>query len=182
MGNKEEKNMFRKFAMPGIIALVAVLLLASCSDKKDLTGIDLSSAQVTIPVSQIEIKGATDGIPAPEVDPATLSKGYRYKKPGEYDSDNPNKWQVSTYFFSPSFITLVQGDNVTLKIFVVNGDRHVDWLEAPDGSVVHEKEVTNRGREYTINFVAEQAGYYILHCDEHEPTMRITMLVLPRKG
>lgn len=174
--------MFRKFVILGIIALAAVLFFASCSDKKDLTGIDLSPAQVTIPISQIEIKGATDGIPAPEVDPTTLSKGYRYKKPGEYDPANPNKWQVSTYLFSPSFITLVQGDNVTLKIFVVNGDRHVDWIEAPDGSEVQEKEVTNRGREYSISFVASQAGYYILHCDEHEPTMRVTMLVLPRKG
>ncbi len=174
--------MFRKIVSVGVLAVVAVLLLASCGGKSNTAGIDLQPAQVTIPISQVEVKGATDGIPAPDVNPATLSKGYRYKPPGEYDPDNPNKWQVSTYFFTPSFITVVQGDNVTLRIIVINGDRHVDWIEAPDGSEVTEKEVTNRGREYTINFTADQAGYYVVHCDEHEPTMRITLLALPRKA
>ena len=79
-------------------------------------------------------------------------------------------------------MTIIQGDHITLKIIVINGDRHVDWIEAPDGSEVTEKEVANRGREYTISFTAEQAGYYIVHCDEHEPTMRITLLSLPRKA
>ena len=178
----EEKSMIRKIVAMSVFTVLGVLLLVSCSEKSDKTGIDLSPSQVMIPISQVEVKGATDGIPAPDVDPATLSKGYRYKPPGEYDPDNPDKWQVSSYFFVPSFVTVVQGDNVTLRIFVVNGDRHVDWIEAPDGSEVTEKEVANRGREYTINFVAEQAGYYIIHCDEHEPTMRITLLALPRKG
>jgi len=129
-----------------------------------------------------EVKGATDGIAPPDVNPETLSKGYRYKPPGEYDPSNPDKWQVSAYFFEPSFVTVVQGDNITLRIFVINGDRHVDWIEAPDGSEATHEEVANRGREYIINFVAEQAGYYILHCDEHEPTMRMTLLSLPSNG
>lgn len=172
--------MHKKLQFVGVVAVAGIILLAGLAVIKVTYGVD-SPAQVLIPVNQIEVKGATDGIPAPDVDPTTLSKGYRYKAPGEYDANNPDKWQVSSYFFVPSFITVLQGDNLTLQIFVINGDRHVDWIEAPDGSEVYKKEVTNRGREYSINFVAEQTGYYILHCDEHAPTMRMTILVLPRK-
>lgn len=161
---------------------LAVFFIASCGGNDDSAGIDLPPSQVMIPVTQVEVKGATDGIAPPDVDPATLSKGYRYKAPGEYDPANPNKWQVSAYFFTPSYVTVVQGDNITLRIFVVNGDRHVDWIEGPDGREVVHQEVANRGREYTLSFVAEQAGYYIVHCDEHEPTMRMTLLALPRKA
>ncbi len=169
---------------PLLLLLVAltVLLLAACGSGSESAGVGLTPSQVMIPVVQVEVKGATDGIAPPDVNPETLSKGYRYKPPGEYDPDNPDKWQVSSYFFAPSFVTVVQGDNITLRIFVINGDRHVDWIEAPDGSRATSEEVANRGREYTISFVAEQAGYYILQCDEHEPTMRMTLLSLPSGG
>jgi len=86
--------------------------------------------------------------------------------------------QVSTYLFSPSALTAVQGDKVTLRFFVVNGDTHVTWLEAPDGSRVDEVTM-NRGREYTLNFTADQAGYYTMHCDNHAPTMSAQILALP---
>jgi len=171
-----------KRTLLSLFVVLTTLMLAACGSGNQQTGVGLSPSQVMIPVVQVEVKGATDGIAPPDVNPETLSKGYRYKPPGEYDPSNPDKWQVSAYFFEPSFVTVVQGDSITLRIFVINGDRHVDWIEAPDGSEATHEEVANRGREYMISFVAEQAGYYILHCDEHEPTMRMTLLSLPSNG
>ena len=87
--------MFQKSLLAGVLVAAGVMLLASCGgNSDDSAGIDLQPAQIVIPVSQIEVKGATDGIPAPDINPETLSKGYRYKPPGEYDPENPNKWQV----------------------------------------------------------------------------------------
>ena len=162
---------YKKMALLPIL-LLAILLTSACSSQST------PSSEVTFDLSIIEIKGSTDGIEPPEVDPASLSAGYRYTPPGEFDESNPEKWQVSTYLFSPSALTVNQGDVVTLRIFVVNGDVHVTHLDAPDGSQV-ETETFNRGREYTITFVADQVGYYTLQCDNHGPTMQAKVLVLP---
>jgi len=163
--------MSKKVFVSAVFILIA-MLATSCA------GESLAPSDVTIDVSIIEIKGATDGISAPDVDPESLSSGYRFKPPGEYDESNPDKWQVSTYLFSPSAFTVVKGDSVTLRTIVINGDEHTVWLESPDGSLGKEI-VMNRGREYTIEFTADQAGYYTLHCDEHKPTMSVQILALP---
>ena len=166
--------MKKKFLVAmGMIVLVSLALFA-CGGG----GTGLEGSEVVIDVSIIEIKGATDGIAPPDVDPVSLSAGYRFTGPGEYDESNPDKWQVSTYLFSPSALTVVQGDSVTLRTFVVNGDEHEVWLEAPDGTKLGE-ELMNRGREYNFSFTADQAGYYTLHCENHEPTMSAQILVLP---
>jgi plastocyanin len=164
--------MSRKMFAPILLVIFIVLLVSACGSNA------LAPSEVTFDISVIEIKGATDGIEPPSEDPAGLSAGYRFKPPGEYDAENPDKWQVSTYLFSPSALTAVQGDSVTLRLFVINGDTHVTWLEAPDGSRVDEFTM-NRGREYYVSFTADQAGYYTLHCDNHGPTMQAKILVLP---
>ncbi|MFQ5613106.1 MAG: plastocyanin/azurin family copper-binding protein [Anaerolineae bacterium] len=169
--------MSKKYLIPGILLVLAGLLLAAqCGTGGSAS---LAPSEVTFDVSVIEIKGATDGIAAPDVNPRDLSDGYRFKPPGEYDPDNPAKWQVSTYMFSPAALTVSQGDKVTLRTFIVNGDEHTVWLEAPDGSTAVGEMNMNRGREYNFTFTASQAGYYTLHCDEHDPTMSATILVLP---
>ena len=168
--------MKRRLIIPGAMLILTSVVLAACSSDGN---VGLDEAAVTFDISVIEIKGATDGIDAPSVDPTGLSDGYRYKPPGEYDADNPAKWQVSTYMFSPGALTVAQGDSVTLRTFVINGDEHTVWLEAPDGSEAKSEVVMNRGREYEVKFTADQAGYYILHCDEHDPTMSATILALP---
>ena len=155
-----------------ILPVFLVLFVTACG------GTSIEPSEVTIDISIIEIKGATDGISAPSVDPESLSSGYRFKPPGEYDESNLDKWQVSTYLFSPSAFTVIQGDSVNLRTFVINGDEHTVWLEFPDGSK-GATTVMNRGREYTFSFTADQAGYYTLHCDEHEPTMSVQILALP---
>lgn len=163
--------MSKKVIVIAVFIFVA-MLAAGCA------GDSLAPSQVTFDISIIEIKGATDGIDPPTDNPQSLSAGYRFKPPGEYDDSNPDKWQVSTYLFSPSALTVIQGDTVTLRMFVINGDTHVTWLEAPDGTRVDEITM-NRGREYSLTFTADQAGYYTLHCDNHAPTMSAQILALP---
>lgn len=148
------------------VAGAFVFLLSSCGGG----GIDPSA--VTFDVQLIEIKGATDGIDAPEVDPATLSAGYRFTPPGDYDADNPAKWQVSTYMFAPGAMTVAQGDVVTLRMFGINGDDHTIWVEAPDGTLAVPEFTINRGREASVSFNADQAGHYKLLCGNHAPTMQ----------
>ena len=171
--------MLRK-SLPIVVLLIAGIALAACA--ADQTS-GLKGEPVVFDVNVIEIKGATDGIEAPGVDPASLSSGYKFKPPGEYDADNQNKWQVSSYMFSPSELVVAQGSDVTLRTFVLNGDEHVTWLVAPDGSKVPGTDITlNRGRQYEIEFTADQAGYYTWECANHHPTMSAKILVLSASG
>lgn len=171
--------MSKKYLGFGLLLIVASLLVMGCSSA---SAANLEPSEVTFDLSVIEIKGSTDGIAAPEVDPTTLSLGYRFAGPGDFDAGNPDKWQVSTYMFSPAAMTVAQGDKVTLRSFVINGDEHTVWVEAPDGTRVVNNEVMNRGREYQISFTAEQAGYYTLHCNEHSPTMSAQILAIPNQA
>lgn len=136
----------------------------------------------TIFVTGMEVKGATtaDKLAPPAVNPKELSKGYGFKAAGEADKTAPQKWEVSSYVFSPSFVTVRQGDTVKLTAFIVNGDEHEVWVTAPDGRKVVPNTKWNRGREYTAQFVAEKTGIYHLICGEHAPSMITTFLVLPR--
>ena len=168
----------RNYAVLLILLLVTAVLVVGPGS---VAAQGLKPGKVTFYISEIEVKGATDGIPAPKTDPTTLSKGYRYKPPGKYDPKNPKKWQVSTYMFNPAAMTVYQGDKVTLRMFVVNGDKHINWVEAPDGSVASKEEISNRGREYIVTFTAKQAGYYVLRCDHHDPTMRSVILSIASK-
>jgi plastocyanin len=157
---------------------LAGLVMTACG--ADSGAVGLEPKEVVFDVNIIEIKGATDGIEAPSVDPATLSTGYKFKPPGEYDAENEAKWQVSSYMYSPAAFVVAQGDAVTLRTFVLNGDNHATWLEAPDGSRIAGTDVTmNRGRQYEVSFTADQPGYYTWKCADHSPTMSAQILVLP---
>jgi len=156
-----------------IIVLVAfaALAVAACSSANAADPSD-----VTFDVELVEIKGATDGIPPPDVDPTSLSQGYGYKAPGEYDAENPEKFQVATYMFAPGAMGVVTGDNVTLRMFGVNGDEHQIFVQAPDGSTVVDPFTINRGRELSVSFEADQSGHYKLICTTHGPTMTADIL------
>jgi plastocyanin len=131
----------------------------------------------------MEVKGSTtaDKLAPPPVNPKDLSKGYGFKAPGEADKQNPQKWEVASYIFAPSFVAVRQGDTVKLTAFLVNGDEHEVWITGPDGREVVSKRTWNRGREYEVSFVADKLGTYQLTCSSHAPTMSATFLVLPRK-
>ena len=158
----------RTMRLKNLITMLAIsaLVVAACSSDSGA-----EPGDVLFDVELIEVKGATDGIPAPDVDPTSLSRGYGYKAPGDYDPDNPDKFQVATYMFAPGAMTVAKGDAVTLRMFGVNGDEHVMFVQAPDGSTVVEAFTVNRGREDTVSFTADQTGHYKLICSNHSPTM-----------
>ena len=133
-------------------------------------------------MSAMEVKGATltDKLSPPSVNPAELSKGYGFKAPGQVNPGAPQQWQVASYMLVPGYVTVRQGDTVSLTVFVVNGDEHETRLFAPDGQVVMPQAAWNRGRQYEVSFVAEQVGTYQLVCSNHAPSMLANFLVLPR--
>lgn len=140
------------------------------------------ASKVWFAVTGVEWKGSTvtKDLAVPPVNPKTLSDGYRYKAPGEADKNDATKWEVSTYVWQPGAMTVLQGDEVSLRIFIVNGDKHTTWIEGPDGMEVVKEQEQNRGREYLMTFTAAQVGHYTLHCNEHDPTMHAVLTVLPR--
>lgn len=161
-----------------MVALLAIVLISGGS---------LGQAQPptthTIFITAMELKGSTtaDKLVPPPANPKDLSKGYGFKAPGEADKQNPQKWEVASYVFTPGFVTVRQDDTVKLTVFVVNGDEHEAQITGPDGRDVVAKTTWNRGREYEVSFVAEKLGSYHLTCSTHAPTMSATFLVLPRK-
>jgi plastocyanin len=140
------------------------------------------ASKVMFTVTGVEWKGSTtvDSLAAPSADPGTLSNGYRFKKPGDFDKSDPKKWEVSSYVWSPGAMTVLQGDEVTLRVFILNGDKHDSWIAGPDGKEAVSVQTLNRGREYTLRFTASQVGHYMLHCSSHAPTMDAVITVLPR--
>lgn len=153
-----------------VLLVIGALALAACGTS------GAAPSDVTFDVELIEVKGATDGIAAPDTNPETLSSGYGYTPPGEYDAENLNKWQVATYMFGPGAMSVVKGDDVTLRMFGVNGDEHQIFVQAPDGSTVVDSFTVNRGREVTVSFTADQAGHYKIICTTHAPTMTADIL------
>lgn len=144
--------------------------------------LSVPAREVEFVVTGVELKGSTsvDSLAPPPTDPTTLSDGYRYKKPGDADKADAKKWEVATYVWSPGAMTVLQGDRLTLRVFIVNGDKHTAWVEGPDGAEVVKEGEQNRGREYVMTFTAAQVGTYKLVCNEHDPTMRAVITVLPR--
>jgi plastocyanin len=165
----------RSTALAGVMTL-GVLFSSSSGAQEQ------APATHTIFLTGLEVKGATtaDKLEPPFVDPKELSKGYGFKGPGEADKKAPQKWEVSSYIFSPSFVTVRQGDRVRLYVFLVNGNEHEVFVTAPDGSIPVIKRTWNRGREYQVEFVAEKGGTYQLTCSSHSPTMITTFFVIPR--
>lgn len=163
------------------VATLGALVLSLSLLAKD-THAQRAPAMHTIFMSAVEYKGSTttEKLAPPSLNPATLSKGYAYKGPGEADKSAPQRWELASHLFSPGFITVQQGDTVMFVVFVVNGDQHDVAVLAPDGQIAVPKATWQRGREYRVSFVAEKAGTYRLTCFTHAPTMTANILVVPR--
>jgi hypothetical protein len=192
-----------RLAVPLLLALAAgLLVLAACSDgasEEDLEEVqaDVAAIQADIealdsptsvgPVDRLievtgfEVKGttSTDDLAAPEIDPETLSAGYGYSAPG-FDDENPTNWRVASYMWNAGDMTAFQGDSMSLHVFILNGNEHNVWVEAPDGSKVVQDIEMNRGRTYDLDFEATQAGVYQLVCSTHAPTMTADIVVIPQ--
>jgi len=132
----------------------------------------------------VEYKGSTtaEKLAQPQVNPATLSKGYVYKGPGEADKTAPQQLEIDSYAFAPVFVIVPQGDTVAVRVFVVNGDKHEVSVVAPDGQVAVPTATWTRGGEYPVSLKAEKVGTYKLSCAIHGPSMTANILVLPRWG
>lgn len=168
----------RRFSIVfGVIAVIVVVILSACARPAAV-----APGERTFYVNAIEIKGATtaDKLAPPTGSPEELSKGYAYSAPGVFNKANPQEWQVSSYMFEPSAMTVFQGDRVKLILFVINGNKHKDSIADPDGIMVVPEKEHNRGRQYVVTFTADKAGFYALHCDEHKETMHATITVVPR--
>jgi plastocyanin len=132
-------------------------------------------------VTGVEWKGTTTAknLQPPDKNPTTLSAGYGFKGPG-YDATAPDKWEVGTYTWTPGSMMAYQGDKVAMTVFIVNGDTHSTWIEAPDGTRVVQPVDMQRGREYKVAFDATQAGVYKMVCSSHAPSMTGYVQVVPR--
>jgi plastocyanin len=157
--------------------------------KAELASLDAKTGKINAPagtstfyLTGVEWKGTTSTtkLAPPSIDPTELSDGYGFKGPGVLDATNPDKWQVASYVWTPGSMIAYQGDQIDLTLFIVNGDEHSTWIEAPDGTEVVVEQEMNRGREYNLTFTATQSGVYRLVCNEHEPTMTAYILALPR--
>lgn len=179
MGRHQEGHMRRQHLT--VATTFGVLLLSTMFLVEDVNA-QRASITHTIFMTAVEFKGATtvDKLAPPATNPAGLSKGYGYKAPGEAEKIAPTKWEVASYAFTPGFVTVHQGDTVTIIVFVVNGDKHEVAVLAPDGQVVVPTATWHRGQEHRRSFVAEKVGTYRLSCSIHAPTMTATILVLPR--
>ncbi len=163
----------------GVVALVAALAVAVSVAAGG--GDAAKPKKIEFNIMQVEFKGgtSTDKLAPPARDPGKLSDGYELKGPGVADPADPKRWEVSSYGYSPASMTACKGDTVALRFFIVNGDKHKDWVEAPNGQEVVKETVHERGREYVVNFRASQVGNYRLICNIHEPTMKANIRILP---
>ena len=181
-----------------LTGLTGILFLASCAGgvsedrvadiEGQISDIENQIGKVSEPVTErhfyitgVEWKGTTsaDSLDPPSVNPATLSNGYGFKPVG-FDDANPQNWRVSAYVWTPASMIAFEGDTITLTIFIINGNEHNTWVRGPDGGIAASDIEMQRGREYTMTFVADEPGTYILTCDEHDPTMTAYIQVLPR--
>ncbi len=122
----------------------------------------------------------TDQPKLPSANPPDVSKGYGFKAPDQADENGPRRWEAASCMLTRGFITLRQGDTVTVNAPVMNGDQHQVLMTAPDGQVVVPTVTWHRGRQSRVSFVTDQVGLYRLNCVNHAPMMTAAILVLPR--
>lgn len=115
----------------------------------------------TIFMAVIEIKGGTsaDKLAPPPVNPKDLASEYGFKVPCKADKSDPKRWEVSSYMFSPSSVTVRQGDTVKLTAIVVDADEHHVRLNDPDGREVIAETKWDCGREYKLFFCGKRTWY-----------------------
>src|SRR5262245_659911 len=143
-----------------VAASLAALTGAAHADKRSFT------------IAAIEPKGGAtvDKEPFPaETVPA--GGGYVLNKP-----DQNNRWEVSTYLWTPSQIVVNEGDEVTLEFVGINGASHPTTINGLGKSFV-----LKRGTVTRVEFVVDKAGVFKIECGTHRPTMTAEIIVLPRK-
>ncbi len=181
-------NLRRKWVLLLPLLLLIVLTASACAagvSEERVAALESKIGKVSDSVkvrnyyvTGVEWKGYTSGILPPTVNPKDLSDGYGFYPLGV--DGNPERWGVGAYVWTPASMIAYEGDKINLTIFILNGDKHTTWIEDPDGGEATQDAEMNRGREYKVSFTAGKPGTYVLHCDEHDPTMTAYIQVLPR--
>jgi hypothetical protein len=123
-------------------------------------------------VAAVEPKGGVtiDKEPFPsEALPA--GGGYVLSKP-----DANNRWEVSTYLWTPGQIIVNEGDEVTLEFVGINGATHPTTIKGLGKAFL-----LRRGSVTRVNFVADKVGTFPIECATHRPSMTAEIIVLARK-
>lgn len=123
-------------------------------------------------VAAVEPKGGvtTDKEPFP-VEALPVGGGYVLNKP-----DSNNRWEVSTYLWTPGQIIVNEGDEVTLEFVGINGASHPTTIKGFGKNFL-----LKRGSATRVSFVANKAGVFPIECATHRPSMTAEIIVLPRK-
>jgi plastocyanin len=156
----------RNATLATAVALAGALLLSLNM------GVQAAQERV-IYMAAIEPKGGVtvDKEPFPA---AEFPKGGGYVK--KAPDSATGRWEVSVYQFSPATVIVKQGERVTLEIVGINGAKHSVHVEKyhPNHFVV------KRGEIGRMQFAADTPGIFKIHCEEHQPAMEGTLVVLPR--
>ncbi len=152
-----------------IISIASIAYSAGVISPKGGVG-QLQPTKRIIYMSAVEYKGSADALKENfPSKPLPAGKGYELEK-------KDGTWVVETYRFESSAITVFQGDEVTLNILGVNGDKHNVIIQ----KYLENAAVLKRGELLTINFKADTIGSFPIICTIHQPTMLAYLVVLPR--
>jgi len=90
-------------------------------------------------------------------------------------SENPPNTTYKAYRWDPSYIVVNKGDQVTLKIFGVNGASHPSSITGYGLTFT-----VTRGQWTTVEFAASKAGVFEIVCSipEHTETMHAYLHVV----
>ncbi|MBI4573995.1 MAG: hypothetical protein A3G35_05630 [candidate division NC10 bacterium RIFCSPLOWO2_12_FULL_66_18] len=158
---------------PGIVAsALAVVGMLTLVLVLPQVGMGQAADERVVYMSLIEPKGGVtvDKEPFP---------GTQMPKGGGYVLNPPNpqgRWEVSVYQFSPATVVVRQGERVTLEMVGINGAKHSVHID----KYVPNHAVVKRGEIGRVKFTADTPGIYKIHCEEHQPSMEGTLVVLPR--
>ena len=158
----------RPMLVAGAAILISAVLAGGWLSLQDGAA---ANPKTVIYMSAVEYKGSTNSEPFPSAAPPP-GGGYILKPP-----DENGKWETSTYRWEPGTIMVKQDDEVELWIWGVNGAQHPSYIE----NYVPQFTVT-RGNLTVLNFKADKAGSFRIHCDAHQPSMEGQLVVLPKNA
>ncbi|WP_449536567.1 hypothetical protein [Ferdinandcohnia sp. Marseille-Q9671] len=81
---------------------------------------------------------------------------------GELKSKTEDGKEIESYFWNPGTVNVPGGQDVTFKIFGVNGNEHSFYIEGTDI-----KGTVKKGEEITVTANFEEEGMYRIICLNH---------------
>lgn len=81
---------------------------------------------------------------------------------GEFSSTTSDGKKIEAYRFDPGTISIPDNEDVSLRIFGVNGDEHPFYIEGTDI-----KGTVKKGEETVVSLHFKEKGTYRLICDTH---------------